>query len=105
MGNFASILDQAGAVLIDSDSIGQITDIYVAAGASATKVALYDGPTTASPLLFIDKIAASSAHAATNCKIQFTNGGVYALVDANTEALIVHGEWAKLSMTNLLSGG
>lgn len=102
--NYASIVNQTSRALVGANINGNITDIYVAAGAGAAAVALYDGPSTASPLLFIDKIASGAAHAITNCKIKFVNGGLYALVDANTEALIVHGEWAKQVGSVNLSG-
>jgi len=104
MGNFIAITNQTGSAVVPADMNGQITDIYIAAGA-ATKVALYDGATPAAAgLLFLDKVAANSAHQVTNCKIQFTAGGLYALVDANTEALILHGEWAKKIGAVRLSG-
>jgi hypothetical protein len=106
MGNYIAVIDQAGKAVVPADINGMITDIYVAAGAAATAVALYDGATpVAAKILFLDKVAASGSNATTNCKIQFVSGGLYALVDANTEALIVHGEWAKKLPASLLSGG
>ena len=96
MGNYIAVTNQVGRVVVPDTMNGLITDIYVAAYATATKVALYDGPTpVTSKLLYLDKVAASSSKATTNCKIQFSSGGLYALVDANTEALILHGEWGK----------
>lgn len=93
--NYASIVNQTSGVLIPDNINGGITDIYIAAGSGATSVALYDGQDTNAPLIFIDKVATGGAHAITNSKIRFTDSGLYAVVDANTEALIVHGEWGK----------
>jgi hypothetical protein len=87
MGNYIAVTNQVGRAVVPTNMNGLITDIYVAAYATATKVALYDGATpTAAGLLYLDKVAASSANQVTNCKIQ---------VDANTEALVLHGEWGK----------
>jgi hypothetical protein len=106
MGNFIAVTDQTGKAVVPATMNGLITDIYIAATATATKVALYNGSTpSAAGLLYLDKVAANSANQVTNCKIQFTNGGLYALVDANTEALVLHGEWGKNLPASLLSGG
>jgi len=105
MGNYASIVNQTSGVLIANNVTGQITDIDIVAGAGATGVALYDGQTSAAPLIFINKVATGGASVTTNHKIQFVSGGVYAVVDANTQALIVHGEWGKKPASNVLSGG
>jgi hypothetical protein len=104
MGNYVSITDQAGAAVIPDDINGIITDIYVVAGGGAAGVALYDGQDTTGGLLFMHKVSTGASSAVTNCKIQFVAGGLYALVDANTEALILHGEWAKKIGAVNLSG-
>ena len=56
-------------------------------------------------MIFINKVATGAGSVTTNHKIQFVAGGIYAVVDANTEALIVHGEWGKKPASNVLSGG
>ena len=105
MGNYASITNQTSGVLIANNVTGLITDIDIVAGAGATGVALYDGQTTSAPLIFINKVATGGGSVTTNHKIQFVSGGIYAVVDANTQALIVHGEWGKKPASNVLSGG
>lgn len=106
MSNRVVITDQTGKVAVPSGKFGNITDIYIKAGASVSHVALYDGQTAvADNLLSIHEVAAGVSEAVTNARIQFTNAGVYALVDANTEALIFWGEWGGAVATPVLSGG
>lgn len=100
------ITNQQGQVAVPAGKFGQITDVYIIAGGSAARVALYDGATAvAANLLSIHAVAANTSQNNTNMKIQFSDAGMYALVDANTQALIVWGEWGGAKATAVLSGG
>ncbi len=106
MSSRVVITDQTGKVAVPATKWGQITDIYIAAGGTQTNVALYDGVTAvAANLLSIHKVAANTSQNLSNLKIQFSDAGVYALVDANTQALIFWGEWAGGKATPVISGG
>lgn len=100
------ITDQNSAAVVPNGKFGQITDIYIKAGGGGTVVALYEGQSAvAANLLSIHTVAEQLSTAVTNCKIQFSDTGLYALVDAYTEVLIVWGEWAGAKATPVLSGG
>lgn len=100
------VTNQTSAAVVPSGKFGQITDIYIKAGAAGAHVALYEGQSAvAANLLSIHEVAASESQNTTNCKIQFGDTGLYALVDSNTEALIIWGEWAGAKATPVLSGG
>jgi hypothetical protein len=100
------ITDQTGQVAVPSGKFGQITDIHIVAGGTRTDVALYEGATpVAANLLSIHKVAANTSLNLSNLKIQFSDAGVYASVDANTQALIFWGEWGGGKATPVLSGG
>lgn len=106
MSSRVVVTDQTGKVIVPATKFGQITDIYIIAGGSAARVALYDGATpVAANLLSIHAVAANTSQNISNLKIQFSDAGAYALVDANTEALIVWGEWGGAKATPILSGG
>ncbi len=106
MSSHANIVNATSGQLIPATKFGQITDIHVVASAAgAGYVALYNGDSTAGDLLYFAKVAQALSNNETNLKIQFHDAGVYALVGANTEALIVWGEWAGAKATPILSGG
>lgn len=107
MSNYKATTTGAGQVLIDDLHYGEITDIYIAAAGGATAVALYDGQddSDADKLLCLHKVASGASLAVTNCRVQFAQGGLYALCDANLEALTVHGIWTKRPVATVLSGG
>jgi hypothetical protein len=100
------ITDQTGKVIAPTGKWGSITDIFIKAGAAATHVALYDGQTAvAANLLSIHEVAAGESVDITGASIQFSNAGAYALVDANTEALVLNFEAAGAMPSTVLSGG
>ncbi len=107
MSNYKATKTGAGQVLIPDLHYGEITDIYVAAAGGATTVVLYDGPddSDAGKTLSTIKVASGASKEVTNCRIQFAQGGLYALCDANLESLTVHGIWTKRPVATVLSGG
>lgn len=107
MSNRFVITDQTGKAIAAANKFGDITDIYIKAGGGGTAyVALYDGQSAvAANLLCIHSVAAGQSKEVTNCKIQFTDAGAYALVDANVEALVVWLTVGGGKATPVLSGG
>ena len=104
--NSAKIINQTSGQLVPSGKWGGIYDVNVCAGSTATYVALYSGTSAvAANMLSIHKVAANSSVYEHECKIQFDDTGVYAVVDANTYALIIWGEWGGAKATPVLSGG
>lgn len=106
MNNRITITNQQGRVIVPVGKFGEINTMYIAAKTGATYVALYEGETaTAAGLMSIHKVAANLAEQVHDARLQFSDAGVYALVDANTEALVVWGEWGGAKATPVLSGG
>lgn len=106
MNNRIVVSNQQGQVIIPAGKFGEINTMFIAAKTGATYVALYEGATaTAANILSIHKVAANLAEQVHDARVQFSDAGVYALVDANTEVLIVWGEWGGAKAAAVLSGG
>ena len=105
MSNYVSITDQTSKQLIADDHFGEITDFYMTSGSAGSAAALYDGTSSAAPLLLLQEAASNASQAITNMKVQFGAHGVYAVVNSNVLALTIHGSWSKkLPATVLVNG-
>jgi hypothetical protein len=105
MSNRLVISDQTGKVIASTGKWGFITGINIKAGAGNTRVALYEGQTSAGAPLSIHQVAAGETEDFRELGIAFGATGAYALVDANTEMLILELEVAGPMPTAVLSGG
>lgn len=100
------VTNQEGQVIVPAGKFGKITDVYVSAIGAVANVVLYEGAAPdANTILSIHSAAEGMSTGYTNMGVQFSDAGVYALVDPYTSILTVWGEWAGGKATAVLSGG